>query len=292
MADNKKLAVAIGVFDGLHKGHVKVIEKAVERSNSNLASAVITFSGKVKSNDGYLLSEEQKKEKIYSLGIDEIITLDFDEIKDFSPSHFVNDVLKYMLNVKYVACGYNFRFGRNACGDAQTLKKLCNAAGIEVEIIDAEKISSTNISSTTIREYLKNGKIHEANDMLGYDFAITHKVTEGDKRGSSMGIPTINLCFEDGEIVPRRGVYISKVIYDGVEHKAVTNIGIRPTVPLEKPNVESFIIDCNADLYGKTVSVVPIKFLRGEKKFESLTELKSRMELDINQAKLYFEHNG
>ncbi len=282
MKKPQQLSVAIGCFDGLHIGHEQVIKSAVEKKSDDTAVAVITFD----LNTPKLMSEQDKREEIYSLGVDEIISFKLSEIKHFSPEQFVRDILKARLNVKYISVGFNFRFGRNASGDVNLLQALCRRAGISVSVIPPVKLSGKTVSSTAIREMLTVGNVSGAEKMLGRPFKFTAKVVHGAGRGErELGIPTINQKVGEDIFAPKFGVYRSRVTVKGESLNSVTNVGIRPTVSGKDINYETHIFDSHNDLYGETVSVELLEFIRNEKKFETLSELKTQMEADIATVK-------
>ena len=277
-----ELSVAIGCFDGLHIGHTQVIKSAVEKKSEDTASAVITFDV----NTQKLMSDDDKREAIYSLGVDEIIAFKLSEIKQLSPEQFVRDILKARLNVKHISVGFNFRFGRNAVGDVNLLKSLCRRLGISVTVIPPVKLSGKTVSSTAIREMLTVGNVSGAEKMLGRPFKFTEKVVHGAGRGEKeLGIPTINQKVGEKIFSPKFGVYRSRVIVNGETLNSVTNVGIKPTVMGKDINYETHIFDSHPDLYGETVTVELLEFIRNEKKFETLSELKTQMEADIATVK-------
>lgn len=282
MKKPQQLSVAIGCFDGLHIGHTQVIESAVEKKSEDTASAVITFDV----NTQKLMSNEDKRELIYSLGVDEIISFKLSEIKQLSPEQFVRDILKSRLNVKHISVGFNFRFGRNASGDVNLLQSLCRRLGISVTVIPPVKLSGKTVSSTAIRDMLTSGNVSGAEKMLGRPFKLTEKVVHGAGRGErELGIPTINQKVGEDIFTPKFGVYRSRVIVNGEALNSVTNVGIRPTVSGKDINYETHIFDSHNDLYGETVTVELLEFIRNEKKFETLSELKTQMEADIATVK-------
>ena len=281
---NKKTAVALGFFDGIHLGHRAVIKKAVEAEERGLVPAAFTFSSTPKSKDknSQLLTCEEKTAILEKLGIKVLYILDFEELKDTSPEVFVRDILKGVFSAEEVFCGYNYRFGRHKSGNTDTLKRLGEELGIKVGVCDPVKLDDIIVCSTEIRNRLKNGDIKEADRLLGYDFGLNGKALKGSGIGSKLSTPTINQKFADGIILPKFGVYASVVTLDGKTYAGVTNIGVKPTVGAKNlPNCETWLPEFKGgDLYGKTVDVRLKEFIRPEKKFSTLEELKSAIRAD------------
>ena len=177
-------------------------------------------------------------------------------------------------------CGFNFRFGKNASWSALDMRKYLEQRDVWVRILEHLDYDGMPISSTRIRACISEGKIKDANEMLGYNFTFESKVISGDHRGRTIGFPTINQHLPEGLIVPKFGVYESRVFVDGKEYKSFTNIGIRPTWRVDEPLCETHIFDFNGDLYGKTVRVELVDYKREEKIFSSVEELKEQLNYD------------
>ncbi len=278
---DEKTAVALGYFDGIHLGHKAVIKKTAEAKNRVLTPALFTFSSTPKSKDknSQLLPVEEKISMLEKLGIEILYLLDFEELKDYSPEDFLIKIVKKTFNAKAVFCGFNFHFGRLGAGDTDTLKDLCDSQGIDLDISAPVKLDGDLVCSTEIRNALKSGDIKKANRLLGYDFGLKSKAVKGNHIGSKMNTPTINLSFEKGIILPKFGVYASKVTIDGNTYTGVTNIGVKPTVGSKNlPNCETWLPEYKGgNLYDKIVDVRLKEFIRPEKKFENLNELKAEI---------------
>ncbi|MFA5659098.1 MAG: bifunctional riboflavin kinase/FAD synthetase [Oscillospiraceae bacterium] len=291
-----KTAVALGVFDGIHRGHQDVILCASSFKNRGLSSAVFTFSTKTVTSKGngrldMLISDELKLEMLNKLGVDYVYSPEFNELKNLTAEDFVEKILLKKLNASIAVCGENFRFGKGAFGDSHELSRLCSRVGIDAVVIPFTYFNGAPISSTEIRRLIREGSIDVANVMLGYDFQFRLKVVRGNALGRTLEFPTINQYFSPMQVTPRFGVYASCVSFDGKEYPSVTNIGVKPTIGGEKfPLAETHIIDFNGDLYGKEVTVYLKKFIRPEQKFDSIEQLKSRLFKDLKKAKefLYF----
>ena len=288
-------AVALGYFDGIHKGHRAVLEKALSfAKENNLVPVVLLFdihprklvSGKV---PPMLMSEEKKREKLIEMGFT-VADFDFKSGMNYSPEEFAEKVLVERLNVKAVSCGYDYRYGKGGKGNADTLREYFTPLGVDVFTQSPVLLGSETVSSTKIRELIIDGQIERANELLGTPFSYDLVVRHGDGIGHTLGFPTINQHFPEDFIVPRFGVYASKVKLGGEYYPAVTNVGIRPTVAGDSMRSETCIIGFNGDLYGKRVEVSLLGYIRGEVKFPSLDELKNQVEQDkITALKIYSE---
>lgn len=286
---SKETSVALGCFDGLHLGHKEVIMQAIKMSYSSLCPTVFTFSNtpKVKlkgKNPSNLLTFEDKIEILNIWGIKQICQVDFSDVMNFSPEEFVCTILKQNLKAKKVFCGFNYHFGKNGKGDAETLIKLCKVNDIEAYITDPVKIDNVNISSTLIKEYIGNGDVKKAKDMLGRYFSLNFVVVEGKKLGRKIGTPTLNQWIPEDFIMPKFGVYASITHIGENIYCSVTNIGTNPTTKDRFPKAETWVPEyIGKDLYGKKIKVDLIEYLREEKKFSNLNELKSAV---INDAEI------
>ncbi|MBQ2823619.1 MAG: riboflavin biosynthesis protein RibF [Oscillospiraceae bacterium] len=286
-------AVAMGLFDGVHFGHRSVIKRAVEIAEENIgiAPAVFTFetaSVTSKGDNGveYLLSRELKHELIGRLGVKYIYSPDFMNFKNLTAEEFVELVLCDKLMARYVICGEDFRFGKNASGNVEILDKLCRKRGITVIIVPpVTEDSGVRISSTMIRNLVKEGRISEANKLMGARFQFRLPVMYGHQIGRTLDFPTINQYLKKRQVMPKYGVYASVAEFMGRVYPAVTNIGMKPTVAnTEVPVAESYIVGFDGDLYGETVKISLIDFIRPEVKFDSLEQLKNQIAQDVKKA--------
>ncbi len=286
----KGTAVALGYFDGIHIGHQAVLNKALEKAEEKgLTPVVMLFdihprkllTGKV---PPMLLSEERKRVLLKRMGF-EVFNFDFREAMNYSPEEFEERILLGQLNAKVVVCGYDYHYGKGGKGSPETLKKELTPKNIEVYSLSPVYLGDEAVSSTKIRHLINDSEIERANAMLGDYFTYDFTVEKGDGIGHKLGFPTINQFFPEDFIIPKRGVYASRVSLDGKYYSSVTNIGIRPTVSGESLRSETCIFDFEGDLYGRNVEVSLLKFLREEKKFASLDELKEAVSKDIMKAK-------
>lgn len=282
-------AVALGNFDGLHPGHLAVLEETKKAAGSVLTPCVVLFrehSQKILSGaaPSMLMTSRERGELLSRLGFDADY-LDFNEIKGLSEKEFVDIILKEQLNAKAVVCGFNYRFGRGASGTSETLARLCKESGLICRIVGEVSCNGKPVSSTAIRSAIENGEIEGANCMLGRKFGFTATVINGDKRGRTWGFPTVNQLLPDGLTVPKFGVYASCVTLDGRQYHGVTNIGKRPTVGTDIILSETHILDFNEDIYGKEVDVRLERFIRSEQKFNSFDELAAQIKTDVTEAR-------
>lgn len=275
-----KTAVALGTFDGLHIAHREVLNLP-----DGYKKVAVTFKIPPKmvifGQNELLLSENDKCRYLKQFGIDEIISLDFNEVRNDSPESFLN-YLKNEIGADYVTCGFNYRFGKNGVGDTALLSDYCNKNGIELRVSNPYLLpDGTPLSSSYIRSLLKDGQVEKANEFLYKPFGFTALVSKGDQRGRTIGFPTINQKYPTDLVKLRFGVYKTEVLVDGEKYDAITDIGVRPTYETDFIISETFIKNFSGDLYGKEITVTPIKFLRDEKKFNSLDELKEQIKKDL-----------
>lgn len=274
-------AVALGFFDGLHRGHKKVIGGAAQASSRGLTPVVFTFEeSPLEELTGTpvprLLTKQQKLQRLSSLGIQAVLTLPFSSMKQMTPADFVKEVLHEKLRAREVYCGFNYHFGAGGTAGAEELTALCEPFGIRVFPSAPVMEGCLPISSTRIRGLLMNGDIEEANRLLGYHFGFDFPVVGGRKLGRLMGTPTLNQPFPKGFVLPRFGVYASLVRFHGTATYGVTNIGVKPTVGADGPLAETWMPEyAGDDLYGEAVHTELVAFLRPEMKFSGIDELRA-----------------
>lgn len=279
-------SIALGTFDGVHLAHAAVIKEAVD---SEYTPAVFTFSqspsGVITGSKVSAIATKNVKQKlIEDLGVKLFFCPPFLDYKDMSAEDFV-EMLASKLHAKKITCGFNFRFGAGAKGNPQMLKELCKEKNIELKVIPPVLEGESPVSSTRIRGYIENGELDKARELLGHDFFYEFEVTEGNHLGSTWDIPTINQVFPNNFIVPKFGVYASKTIIDGNEYKSITNVGLKPTVGSDSVLSETNIFDFKGDLYNKSITVVLKFFIRPERKFNDIDELKRAIHNDIDYVK-------
>lgn len=287
-------ALAIGHFDGVHRGHQNVIRRAVDSAKANgLQSAVMTFHPHPKEVLGQsgqyavsLTPLEDKIERFRRLGVNVVYIVTFNlTFAGVSPEAFVNEVLR-PLRVKKAVVGFDFTFGAKGAGKPETLWAL-GEPDIEVDIVDPYMQNGEKVSSTLIREALQDGRPDAAEQLLGEPYQVRGTVVQGEGRGRTIGFPTANVQPETGFLVPRQGVYAIMVHVEGKRMPGVLNIGVKPTFheKLPEPVMEAHLFDFSGDLYGKTITIEFIAFLRTEKKFASIDELINQIKADSDKAR-------
>jgi len=290
--------VSVGTFDGLHIGHLRIIERmkavALERGYQTV---VVTFDPHPRlvlypgsTPVRFITTREQRYELFDSLGIDILAIIPF--TKGFSripPAAFIRDYLAGLVGAKAVVVGYDHHFGRNRQGNYHLLEKIGADLGMELFEVPAEYVNNIPVSSTKIRNALAAGDIPLAKAMLGYDYSIRGRVVEGNKIGKKIGFPTANLHITDPcFLLPAKGVYASKIKISGEIYTGMANIGVRPTVGDDILTTEVHIFDFFRDLYGEEIVLLPAIKLRNEIRFGSFRELTLQLEKDRVAARSWF----
>jgi riboflavin kinase/FMN adenylyltransferase len=284
--------VTLGIFDGVHRGHRALLDILVSRAvEVNGESVVVTFyphprlvlePNHVKLS--FLTTMEEKKVLLAKANVDHLIVLEF--TKQFSKipaCDFVQDILVKKIGTKHLIIGYNHHFGRRGEGDFQTIKQCSDSLDFTVEQVQGLQTEEGAISSSLIRDSLLNGRLDMANKLLGYSYSVAGTVIRGKKIGRSIGFPTANIKPEDKyKLIPCNGVYAVEVQIDGFVHHGMLNIGSNPTVNNDTRvrSIEVHILSFEHDIYGKKISVIFIKRLRDEKKFDNIRQLAEQMTLD------------
>ena len=296
MTCNTKTAAALGFFDGLHTGHRAVIDGACKAGERlGLPVSVLTFRGEPDlpkfggRRDMCLMTYDDKKEMLHACGVKYVFAYDFGQVRDIEPEKFFCDMILGEMNAAYISCGEDFRFGKGGAGDSGMLAELCKESGIGFELIPAYKIDGDPVSSTHIRELIRGGKISEAVKLLGHPFSYTLPVLHGKQLGRTIGFPTVNQELPAYMARPKRGVYAGYAsvsepgdpVKFGRLYPAITNIGVKPTVKDdETENMETHLIGFDGDIYGRMVRVYLNSYIREERRFESLDELREQLEAD------------
>ncbi len=288
--------LTLGVFDGLHLGHQKIMETVVTRAKEEEAVATaITFDPHPRSvlypaNSPPLLQTlDQRLANMEILGIDQAIVIRFDfEFANQEADKFLRDTVFERFRAKEVYLGEGFAFGKNRGGNIELLRKLGKELGFIADEVSEVKIRGVRISSSNIRKLLAEGKVNLARDMLGRPYGIEGMIVRGDQRGKEIGYPTANLKATN-RVIPKYGVYATATLIDGKWRSGVTNVGVRPTFEKDnEPSVETNIFDFDADLYGDVLRVRFLYRIRDEKKFSGIDELKHQIGRDSDVAKRYF----
>lgn len=297
----KDRVIALGFFDGIHRGHGMLMQKALDRAKElQLSPAVFTFDRHP--SDLYadtpvelINSTADRADLIHRLyGIDDVIFSHFDEAMMRMPwENFITDMLYRDYGARHLVCGEDFHFGYRGEGNPEKLRSKCAELGIQCDIIPLMEIDHIKVGSTYIRTLLLEGDMERATEFLGHPHCLSHTVEHGKKLGSSIGIPTINLTIPPRVLTPAHGVYATRVQIGNNSYIGVTNIGVRPTVDdSQHVTVETFILDYTGDLYGEAIRVDFYKRLREERKFASLSDLKAQIDHDITSTRSYFEYHN
>tara|TARA_B100001250_G_C19812672_1_gene796540 strand:- start:48 stop:965 length:918 start_codon:yes stop_codon:yes gene_type:complete len=282
---------ALGNFDGIHLGHKEIIENVKKLAKKNKSYAgVIVFEPHPRkffmkdTNNFYLSDIKTKKYLLENLGLDSCIILEFNEkLAKQDPEEFVEEIVFKKIKPSHLIVGYDFRFGNKRSGNSDDLLRLCSKYNISVSIVDKQLKDGTVLSSSIVRDLIKEGDFEKAELLLGHKWLIKGKVVEGDKRGREIGFPTANLDVD--EIIQLKfGVYAVEVIFEGKSYKGVSNYGIRPTFDGENILLETHLLDFSGDLYGKDITVSFVQFLREERKFEGIQSLKDQIKKDSEEA--------
>jgi riboflavin kinase/FMN adenylyltransferase len=295
----KNPVVTIGTFDGVHRGHQTILSRLQEIARTvDGESVLLSFFPHPRmvlhpeDHRVELLSSPDEKALLLSAaGIDHLMIYPFShEFSRMSAFDYVRDILVTGLNTHTVVVGYDHRFGRNREGNHDTLIEMGEIFGFRVEEIPAKVIDQNNVSSTKIRQALQSGRITEANEYLGYNYSISGKVSHGDKIGRTLGFPTANILTDyPHKLIPSNGIYAVKVHAGGNSFNGVLNIGVRPTVNSNnRRSVEVYILNFEKEIYDEKISVELLSYLREEKKFGSIDELKQEIQNDIVKAKNWF----
>ena len=277
--------LALGFFDGVHIAHRDLLAQAREIAKSKgLPFGIFTFasSGNIKVTAKRLYNDEEKAEMFESLGADFTVFADFSAISGASPEDFVKKILFNDLKCRVCVAGFNFRFGNRAAGNSTMLSSLMQEVGGLAHICDEITEGDSTLSATLIREHILSGNIETANRLLGSPYYIKGRVLHGRADGRKLGFPTANVLIEESHIVPKVGVYRSALVIDGKIYSGVSNIGVCPTFNGSQTKLETHIIDFSGDLYDKEIRTYLLGYLREEKRFNSVEELKMQINIDKN----------
>jgi riboflavin kinase/FMN adenylyltransferase len=289
--------LALGNFDGVHRGHRKILDRVRRAANERGATAVVmTFDPhppRVVRPDKappLLMTTAQKLEAIEAAGLQGAAIVRFTlELSRWEPEAFVRAALVDWLRVAEVWVGANFLFGHDRAGNFSLLRTLGGRLGFKAEKIDPVRYKDFVVSSTRIRRLIGEGRVDEAGALLGHQYYIDGLVTQGDRRGRTIGFPTANLCTEN-ELLPPHGVYATTSTIDSVVRPSVTNVGVRPTVDASgRTVVETHVFNLQQDLYGQSIRVGFVQRIRDERTFESLDALRAQIGADCDRARMLFD---
>ncbi len=293
---NEDTVTAIGKFDGIHRGHEKIINKMREYKNKGLKLCIFSFNINpiffLNNKDQKVLTTNQEKRTVFEqLDIDYLIEFPIDKNTVAIPARsFVEDILLKRLRTKVIVCGEDLSFGHKGLGNTALLKEYENNGLLTVNIVDKEIYKGDVISSTRIREKILSAEMEEANNMLMLPYMFFGQVIPGRKIGRTLGMPTVNLSPDTNKLLPKNGVYYSSTRHMGLDHCSITNIGVRPTFEDNKTqnpmiSVETYLYDFEKEIYGDKLLIFLHHYVRPEKKFISIEYLRSRLKADIEEGR-------
>lgn len=287
--------VALGNFDGVHKGHQEIIRRCMNAAKSSgLKSAVFTFSNHPRNlMAGALVTKnilypEEKAQIIASYGIDYMFNIPFDEyMLTMAPEDFINGILLEKFHMREVYCGFNYRFGYKAAGTPGLLLEIGLKKEYGIHIMRPYIIDGQVVSSSLIRNLIEMGSVNECEKFMGRNYSVGGEVVVGNKLGRTIGFPTSNIDVDETMITPPNGVYVTNCLYNGAIYPSITNVGIKPTIGDYKKNVETHIFNFEHELYGKHIRVEFLEKMREEKRFENVEMLSRQIKQDCIDAKNY-----
>ena len=293
-------AVALGKFEGIHRGHQLLIRQVAAAKEQGFSSMVFTFDRPprmtLKGDEGYrqIYTKEERHRILEKMDVDILVEHPFTkEFAALTPRRFIRDVLVGKAGAKLVVVGKDFRFGKKRSGSVKDLWKYQEEFGYQLIVIDKLKMDGRDVSSTRIRACLEKGDMETAGRLLGRTFSVSGSVVQGSQLGRKIQVPTINLLPAPEKLLPPRGVYISRILEGGMTWFGMTNVGVKPTVQDSQDlNVETYIFDYDGNLYGSDVRVELLHHTRPERKFASLEALRSQLDLDLQTGRDYLEEHG
>lgn len=297
----KPMAVTLGKFDGLHRGHEKLIEKVVDcAKQKHLESVVCAFDmqamrrqrpddKKMPVRRNALMTKEERRDRLEGR-VDYLVDCPFTlEFSRMPAEDFIRDILAGLFHAAYVVAGTDCSFGYEKRGDIRMLKQYEETYGYRLIVIEKEKYKGREISSTYIKETLAEGNLPLANHLLGYPYGISGIVEHGRQLGRTLGFPTLNVAPDASKVLPPNGVYISRALLDGVWYPGIVNVGVKPTVTdSNRMLAESYLFDYQGDAYGRETKITLLDFRRPEQKFAGVAEMKACIDRDIAYGKSWF----
>ena len=287
-------AISIGKFDGIHAGHQLLLEEVLKRKEEGMLATVFTFfpSPEELFKGEHLPAIDtivEKRQRFMEMGIDLLIEYPLTyQTASISPKDFMNQILWQNLHAGYIVSGSDLSFADKGAGNADMLRKFAVEKGFQYEVVDKVVIDATVVSSTVIRKAIEEGNIEFANRLLHRNYQVSGIVERGKQLGRTIDVPTINITADPQKLLPKKGVYVSRSLIDEKWIYGISNVGSKPTVKdNDVINVETHLFDINEDLYGKCVITEFISFVRGERKFSSVTELAEQMKKDVTYGKNY-----
>lgn len=290
-------AIAIGKFDGIHKGHIELLKHILKQKENGMKAVVFTFNPSAsvffgRAGEKELTPIPEKRKFLEQFGIDILVEFPLNRQTAATPAEeFIERILAGQMNASYIAAGTDLSFGDKGLGNKELLQKYSEKFNYQIEIIDKVACDGREISSSYVREEVEKGNMEKAAKLLDRNYAVSGVVEKGKRLGRRLGMPTLNLYPPEDKLLPPNGVYYSYVISSGKKYCSITNIGQKPTVN-DAPviSVESYLYDYAGDMYGEDIVTELIHFRRPEMKFGSVEELKRQMEADVEAGRKYHEN--
>lgn len=289
-------AVAIGKFDGIHRGHRKLLSHILAKKAEGLKAVVFTFDPPASAffgrpGDKELSPLPEKREFFEELGVDVMVEFPLNhETAAITAEAFIEKILVFQMHAAYIAAGCDLSFGYRGSGDKELLQRLSAVYGYRTEMIPKVMEGAREISSSYVREEVEAGNMEAVRRLLGRAYSVTGIVEEGRKLGRRIGMPTLNLYPGKDKLLPPYGVYFSRVLFGENAYRGITNIGRKPTVnQTDEVSAETYLYDFSGDVYGQSITVELLHFKRPEYKFAEIAELKKQMEEDIAAGRRYHE---
>lgn len=293
----KFCGVGLGIFDGLHRGHMALINTLINECRLNdLHSVIYTFSKhpenilRKKFCTPLIMTIDHKARILEKTGLDSLYLQEFNEEFSKMPAmDFVEKILVERMQARLVVVGFNYRFGYMGKGDTELLKRLGHKFGFKVIVIPPVKIHTKIVSSTIIRQYIQSGKMEKAFELLGRHFSVSGKVINGRQIGRTLGFPTANILPEPYLVMPATGVYVTRTLYDDHWYNSVTNVGTSPTLKQDGEVIlETHMVDFEGELYDQDIEIFFLKMLRNERWFDTREELIEQIRMDLLAARTYW----
>lgn len=281
--------IALGFFDAVHVGHQKVLTTCNKLSKKLFAEAVaFTFSDSLSAvgkGEKLLSTYEERLLKFAELGIQSVLKAPCDDAFFAITANEFLKVLKDNFNAVGIVCGEDFTFGAGGCGNVELLQKFCTEHAIRLDVVPVLTVDGKKIGARDIKRLVTDGKISEANELLGYTYTVSGTVRKGRGDGARLVVPTINIDYPMEKVIPKCGVYVTRTCVDGVNYLGITNVGAHPTFGDDTKNIETYLIDADIDLYGRDVKIGFLGYIRDIIKFSDTEQLKSQIQNDVETAR-------
>ncbi len=294
----KRSAVAVGKFDGIHLGHRRLLDRVLEQKKRGLSAVVFTFDMSAASFFGgetkELSTRTEKRDAFSRMGVDVLIEFPLNrETAATKPEEFVSRYLAGQMATAYLCAGPDLSFGKDGAGNYALLAKYADVYGYRVELIDKVRVDGEEVSSTRVRSAVREGRMEEACRMLGTPYSVSGSVVHGRALGRRLGMPTANLTPEAGKLLPPNGVYYSRAVVDGKSYPGISNVGYKPTVSRERRmGVETYLYDFAGEIYDRNIRVELLSFRRAERAFDTVEALQRQIAEDVEAGRKYCHLHG